>query len=78
MKVIQVKVKANARHSSFEKMEEGHWLAQVKSPPVDGKANKEVLALVARHFKVKKSAVVLKSGERSSNKRILIPELSES
>ena len=59
---IQVKVKPNARASTFTQVEDGTWLAQLKSPPVDGKANQELIALVARHFQCHKSAVSIKSG----------------
>lgn len=60
--VLQVKVKPNARASSFMQSPEGLWLAQLKSPPVDGKANQELIALVAKHFGCAKSAVSIKSG----------------
>ena len=62
MKVIQVKVRPNARVSTLEEVGNGPWLAQLKSPPVDGKANKELVALIARHFACPKSAVSIKSG----------------
>ena len=62
MKIIQDKVKPNARVSILEESSNGPWLAKLKSPPVDGKANKELVALVARHFACPKSAVSIKSG----------------
>jgi uncharacterized protein (TIGR00251 family) len=61
-RMIQVKVKPNARSASFEPGDSGPWLAQLKSPPVDGKANAELIALVAAHFGCRKSAVTIKSG----------------
>lgn len=40
IKPNQVKVKPNARASSFELSDaDGIWHAQLKSPPIDGKAN---------------------------------------
>ncbi len=48
VRVIQVKVKAKARASVLEETSPGVWHAELKSPPVDGKANKELIALVAR------------------------------
>jgi uncharacterized protein (TIGR00251 family) len=60
--VIQVKVKPNGRVSLLEEVAGGPWLARLKSPPVDGKANKELVALIARHFECSKSAVSIKSG----------------
>lgn len=62
LRVIQVKVKPNSRASLLEQKEDGTWLAQIKSPPVDGKANEELLALVAKHFECRKSDVSIKSG----------------
>lgn len=60
--MIQVRVKPRARVSAFEETGTEVWLAQLKSPPVDGKANKELIALVAEHFNLPKSAVSVKSG----------------
>ena len=62
MKMIQVKVKPNARVSALSEMSDGTWLAQIKSPPVDGKANEELVALIAQHFDLRKSQVSVKSG----------------
>ena len=62
VKTIQIKVKPNARVSTLEETGSGPWLARLKSPPVDGKANEELVTLVARHFGCPKSAVSIKSG----------------
>jgi len=72
MRIIQVKVKPNSRVSLLERNEDGTWLAQIKSPPIDGKANEELIALVARHFNCRKSEVFLKSGASSRLKLIRI------
>jgi uncharacterized protein len=60
--VMQIRVKPRARNSALERMSDGTWVAKLKSPPVDGKANAELVALVAEHFKCRKSAVSIKSG----------------
>ena len=70
--IIQVKVKPNSRASVLEQQDDGTWLAQIKSPPVDGKANDELLALVAKHFKCRKSDVSIKSGGSSRIKLVQI------
>ena len=74
MTLIQIKVKPNSRASVLQQNEDGTWLAQLKSPPVDGKANEELIALVARHFKRSKSDVSIKSGASSRTKLIQIRE----
>lgn len=53
-------------------MEGSTWLAQVKAPPVDGKANQELIALVAAHFHCSKSAVSIKSGASGRMKLVWI------
>ena len=73
--VISVKVKPNSRVSLLAQDGGGAWLAQLKSPPVGGKANEELLTLVARHCGCRKSAVSLKSGASTRNKRIQIEGL---
>jgi uncharacterized protein len=72
MKIIQVKVKPNARVSALAEVEGGPWLAQLKSPPVDGKANKELVTLIARHLGCAKSAVSIKSGASGRIKLVRI------
>jgi uncharacterized protein len=59
---VRVKVKPNARSSSLEELPDGTWVARLKSPPVDGKANEELIALVADHFHCRKAAVVIRAG----------------
>jgi uncharacterized protein YggU (UPF0235/DUF167 family) len=74
MKTIQVKVKPNARVSALAQQADGSWLAQLKSAPVDGKANEELLALVARHFGCRKSQVTLRSGASGRMKLVQVDD----
>jgi uncharacterized protein (TIGR00251 family) len=70
--VIRVKVKPNARGSSLVQLPDGRWLAQVTAPPADGKANKELIGLIARHFGCTKAAVLIKSGASARTKLVSI------
>ncbi|MEY4676136.1 MAG: hypothetical protein RLZZ470_643 [Pseudomonadota bacterium] len=72
--VIQIKVKPQSRVSALSQAEDGSWLAQIKSLPVDGKANEELIALVAKQFGCAKSRVSIKSGAASKIKRVLIDD----
>jgi uncharacterized protein (TIGR00251 family) len=74
MKILQIKVKPNARSSVLAEQENGSWLAQLKAPPVDGKANEELIRLVAEHFGLRKAQVSIKSGASSRLKRVVIQE----
>ncbi|PIU36127.1 hypothetical protein COT03_00700, partial [Candidatus Shapirobacteria bacterium CG07_land_8_20_14_0_80_39_18] len=37
-------------------------------PPLEGKANRAVIEVLATYFKVKRNNIILLSGERSKNK----------
>ena len=74
MKIIQVKVKPNARTSELEQLSDGTWLARVASPPVDGKANEELVALVAGRFGCAKASVSIKSGASGRTKLVKVVE----
>ena len=74
MKLIQVMVKPNARISELCEMADGTWLAQIKSPPADGKANEVLIALVAERFARRKSQVSVKSGASRRLKLVKIED----
>lgn len=75
MRTLLVKVKPNARVSSLEPPQDaGPWRATLKSPPVDGKANAELIALVAERFGCPKSAVSIRGGASGRLKRVRIEE----
>ena len=46
---------------------------RVTAPPVDGKANKALIALLAREFKTPKSKIAIVQGETSRDKLIELP-----
>ena len=70
--VLQVKVRPQARESRLDDAGDGTWRAQLKAPPVDGKANEELIALVARHFGVRRSDVSIQSGAAARLKRVRV------
>lgn len=69
---IEIKVKPNARESSLTQDDDGAWVARIKAPPVDGKANAELIALVAKTFSVRRRDVRIKTGSASRLKRVEI------
>ena len=69
---LHVKVRPNAREDRFTPGADGVWLACIKAPPVDGKANAALIALVADHFNLRKQQIRIKSGGSSRSKRLLI------
>ncbi len=69
---MHLKVKPNSRTTSLEQAEDGSWVARVRSPPVDGKANDELIALVAKHFGCRKAAIRITAGATGRIKRLRI------
>jgi uncharacterized protein YggU (UPF0235/DUF167 family) len=67
-RIIEVRVKPRARYSCIEDAGDGTFVAHVKAAPLDGKANDEVIDLVARHFGCRRTAVSIKSGAGARRK----------
>ena len=72
MTTIQVRVKPNSLVSTLEQGGDGVWLARLKSPPVDGKANAELIALIAERFRCRKADVEIRSGAGGRMKLVRI------
>lgn len=70
--MLQVKVKPRARVSALIQAADGTWVAQLKAPPVDGKANEELIGLIAREFQCRKAAVTIKAGASGRTKLVMI------
>ncbi len=74
MRTIRLKVKPRARLESLTELDDGTFVASVKSPPVDGKANAAVVALVAEHFGLAKARVRIKTGAGARQKLVEIED----
>ena len=69
---IAVKVKPNAKQQKVEEISADNYLIHLKSSPVDGKANRELIKLLSEKFQVRKSQVVIKLGLSSRQKVVEI------
>ncbi|MBD2667320.1 hypothetical protein B6N60_02350 [Richelia sinica FACHB-800] len=70
----KVKVKPNSKQQKITEQEDGSLIVHLKSPPVDGKANEELIKLLAEKFNVPKSAIRIKTGVSSRQKLIEIED----
>ena len=70
--VISVRAKPRSAVSSLEAQAGGTWIARLKSSPVDGKANAELVGLVAKHFGCSKSSVSVVSGASARLKLVKV------
>ena len=70
MRTLKVRVKPGSREESLAEQDDGTWLARVKAPPVDGRANAALIALVAAHFGLRKAQVSIRSGASGRTKLV--------
>ncbi|MEE4242823.1 MAG: DUF167 domain-containing protein [Desulfopila sp.] len=74
---LKLIIQTKAKKTGIVGVYDGMLKLAVASPPVDGKANNEVIAFLADFFNVKKSDVSIISGERSRRKICLLGSLEE-
>ena len=65
---IKVKVKSNAKKEEIKKIDEDYYEVRVTVVPEKGKANKRVIEILSKHFKIPKSKIRLVRGETSREK----------
>ena len=68
--ILSVKVKPRSKKPRIEQGSDGSLTVYLAAAPVDGHANEELIAVLAKHYGVKKSMVQIKSG-LSSRKKII-------
>ena len=59
-------------HKDFVKIKDNTIIIGIKSKPIKGEANKEIVKKLSRHFKISSSHVVIKSGHKSRTKIVEI------
>ena len=67
-------VKPNAKREGVERLSDGTLRVAVRAPATEGKANSAVIALLAQHFSVRKSAVRIVTGLRGRKKLAEVEE----
>jgi hypothetical protein len=70
--VINVRVIPRAGRSCLDGTRGDALLARLQAPPVDGKANEELIGLIAAALQVPAHAVSIVAGERSRQKRVRV------
>lgn len=70
--IIEIKVTPRSGRSAFVLDTSRKLKAFLKSPPEDGKANKELIKLLAQALSCPQSAITIVSGATSRSKKLLI------
>ena len=54
---VRVKAKPNAKRNKISDLGDNFFEISVKSPPIKGRANKEIVSLLAEYFKINQSQI---------------------
>jgi uncharacterized protein (TIGR00251 family) len=73
---FQVQVIPGSSKSEITGITEGILKIKLNSQPVEGKANKECIKLLAKFFGVPKTSVEIVSGEKSKHKTVFIKSVN--
>ena len=71
---INVKVITNAKTTEITKIKPLYYKAKLRSVPEKGKANAELIEMLAKNFECKKSEIKILSGHHSREKLLSIPD----
>lgn len=74
---VKVRVIAGAKKEMFEIISENHFKISVKEPAKQNLANRRIVELIARHFKVPAHSVRLVSGHHSPSKILAVETRQE-
>jgi uncharacterized protein len=69
---LEIRVIPRAGRSGFAGLRNGALLVKLAAAPVDGAANDELIALIAKRLRVPRRDITIVAGQRSRTKRIRI------
>lgn len=69
---LKVKVHPRSRMRHVQKIGDREYRVCVLSPPAEGKANKELIAVLASHFDLPPSRVKITKGQKSRHKVVVL------
>ena len=74
--ILNVRAQPRSSRAGIDGLQGDALKVRIRSAPVDGKANQELLETLADAFDLPKRAVSFKGGETSKSKRILLSGIS--
>ena len=73
--LLKLRVTPGAKKSEIMGEAGGRLRIRLQAPPVEGKANRELVRFIARELGLKKNRVALAGGEKSREKTVLLIDL---
>jgi len=72
-KIIKVKVVPNSKLNKIVEQKEDFYKIKLTAQAHEGKANKALIAFLSQTFKIPKNKIQIISGEKTREKKILLP-----
>ncbi len=67
---IEIRVKPNAKKKEVARLDDGTYSVSVTAPPVEGKANEQLVEILAEYFHKRKREVVILRGATGRRKLV--------
>jgi len=76
--ILTIEVKPNAHETKIVAQKDAEtFVIAVKAPPVDGKANQELINYLSKKLHIAKSLVIIKRGQGSLVKHVSMPDATD-
>ena len=71
--IYEVRVKPNSKKGPLVIAEGNQLTVYLREKPIEGEANAALVRLLAKHFDITKTSILIKSGKRGRTKLVEIP-----
>ena len=75
--ILAVRVTPGAKRNAVAAFKEGIWNIKIAAPPVEGRANEELLAFLSKKLNVRKSSLIVVKGQSNRNKLVSVSGMSQ-
>jgi uncharacterized protein (TIGR00251 family) len=74
---IQIQIHPGAKKNEVLRFQDGVWHLKIAAPPVEGKANKELIEFLSEILGVSKSRITIDKGITSRRKLIVVEGMTD-
>lgn len=75
--LLQCRISPKSKRNSIRRLCDDALLISLKAPPVDGKANEELVKFLSKLFDLRRSEITIERGHTSKNKLIKLSGISK-
>ncbi len=75
--ILAVRVTPGAKRNAVTAFKEGVWDIKIAAPPVGGRANEELVALLSKKLDIRRNSLNVIKGQSSRNKLVSVSGMSQ-